>query len=107
VSDPAAAPIVVDMPEQQRLVVEHDGLTAELIYRVRADRLIIVHTGVPDELAGRGIAGALVRAAVSRAREQRLTVVPWCPFARKWLQDHPEVTTGMTVDWTPPPPPSE
>ena len=106
-SDPTAPPIVVDEPEQHRFVVDQDGHTAELVYRTSADRLIIVHTGVPDELSGRGIAQALVRAAVSRARDQRLTVVPWCPFARKWLQDHPQVTTGVTVDWTPPPARSE
>ena len=24
-----------------------------------------------------------------------------CPFARKWLQDHPEAAAEVKVDWTP------
>jgi uncharacterized protein len=107
VRDAGAIPIVVDEIKRHRLVIEQDGFTAELVYRVRGNRLILVHTGVPDAIAGRGIGQFLVRAAVGSARAERLTVVPWCPFARRWLRDHPEVTAGVTVDWAPPPVQSE
>ncbi len=97
---------VIDDPERHRLVVERDGYTAELVYRLRGDRLILVHTGVPDELGGQGIGGALVRAAVDRARDGSLTVVPWCPFARRWLREHPAAAADVAIDWTTPPDPS-
>ncbi len=58
-----------------------DGL-AELIYRRRANRLVLVHTEVPEKLEGHGIGGTLVKAAVDRAVSEGLTVVPLCPFAR-------------------------
>lgn len=64
---------------------------AVLEYRRRANRLIIMHTVVPPELKGEGIAGQLVRAAVDFAVAHGLTVVPICPFAQAWLRDHVEV----------------
>jgi uncharacterized protein len=94
---------VVDDSKHQRFVFEQDGFRGELVYRRDRDRIVLVHTGVPDELAGHGVGGRLVRAAVARAAAEHLTVVPWCPFARAWLLDHPDVASSVTIDWSPPP----
>jgi len=53
---------------------------------------------VPDELEGRGVGGMLVRAAIARAVQDGLTVVPLCPFARRWLERHPEVASTVTIE---------
>ena len=98
------AAVIRDDREGHRLVTAKDGHVAELDYRQHGDRLIIVHTLVPEELEGHGLGGQLVKAAVQKAVDEQLTVVPWCPYARKWLQDHPDVASGVTIDWTPPPP---
>jgi uncharacterized protein len=95
-------PTVVDDRERHRFVLVEDGVEAELVYRARPDRLILVHTGVPDEVGGRGLAGDLVRAAVERAAAEGLTVVPWCPYTRAWLRDHPDEAASVDIDWTPP-----
>ena len=76
-----------------------DGIEAELVYRQVGRRLILVHTGVPEELAGRGVGGALVRAAVDWAAEEALVVVPTCAFANHWLRKHPDVAATVDVDW--------
>jgi predicted GNAT family acetyltransferase len=94
---------VVDDVAHSRLVYEERGALAELVYRRSGDRLILVHTGVPEELGGRGIGGQLVRRAVEWAATDGLIVVPRCPFARKWLQDHPDVARTVSIDWMPPP----
>jgi predicted GNAT family acetyltransferase len=107
VNEGAAAPSVIDLPDQQRFVAEVDGHTAELVYRAEPGRLILVHTGVSPELKGRGIGAALVRAAIARATDQGLTVVPLCPFARRWLDAHPDAAPGVTVDCSPPEPPQQ
>jgi hypothetical protein len=31
-------------------------------------------------------------------------VVPWCPFADRWLRDHPDEAAGVVIDWEAPPP---
>ena len=80
-----------------------DGEIAELVYRRRADRLILVHTGVPETLAGQGLGGRLVAAAVERAAREHLTLVPLCPFARDWLERHPDAAATVNIDWGEPP----
>ena len=75
------------------------GHRGELVYRVNGDRLVLIHTEVPEELAGQGVGGGLVRAALDRAARDGLTVVPVCPFARRWMGDHPDEIGGVGVDW--------
>jgi predicted GNAT family acetyltransferase len=94
---------VVDEPERHRFRYSEDGADAELVYRVDGDRLVLVHTEVPKALGGRGVGGRLVRAAVERAERSGETVLPWCPFARTWLRDHPDVAAGISIDWSDPP----
>jgi hypothetical protein len=60
--------------------------------------MVLVHTGVPGALEGRGVGGLLVRAAVGYAAGEGLTVVPACPFARAWLQRHPDVAALVPID---------
>ena len=91
-------PRVVDNEAASRFEVSIDGHLAELVYRRHRDRLVLVHTGVPDELEGRGLGGMLVRAAIARAVQEGLTVVPVCPFARRWLERHPEVASTVTIE---------
>jgi hypothetical protein len=74
-----------------------DGHLAELVYRRADDRLVLVHTGVPDAIAGHGLAGRLAQAALDYAAEQGLSVVPQCPYVRSWLTRHPEVAETVTV----------
>lgn len=95
---------VVDERDRDRLVVRVDGEVAQLGYEVDGARLLLIHTEVPPSLGGRGIGGLLVRGAVERAAAQRLTIVPWCPFARRWLREHPEAAVGVTVDYRSEPP---
>lgn len=90
---------VVDVVNQNRFLFVEDGIEAELVYRSRGDDLVLVHTGVPDELGGRGIGGLLVRAAIERAERSGETLVPSCPFARDWLERHPAEAERVTIDW--------
>ncbi len=94
---------VVDDPIHDRFTIEQDGVVAQLAYDAGGGRLVLTHTEVPEEIAGRGIGGHLVRAAAERAASDGLTLAPWCSYARKWLQDHPDVADGIAIDWAPPP----
>ena len=97
-----ADPTVTDNAARHRFELEVDGHLAELVYRLDGQRLILVHTGVPDELGGRGLGGVLVRAAVDRAAAESLTIRPDCPFARSWLEKHPDEAGRITIDWSRP-----
>jgi predicted GNAT family acetyltransferase len=45
---------------------------------------------VPKELEGRGIGSALIRGVLDTARAQGLKVKPVCPFAKAYVERHPE-----------------
>ncbi len=90
---------VVDVVEEQRFRYEEDGHEAELVYRAGDGVLTLVHTEVPDALGGRGIGGRLVQAAVDRARARGEVIVPSCPYARSWIEKHPDAVAGVTIDW--------
>jgi uncharacterized protein len=90
---------VRDDRDRQRFVVEVDGGAGHLDYEIESDRLTLIHTEVPDELGGQGLGEQLVRAAVARATAEDLTIIPKCPFARRWLRRHPDVAASARIDW--------
>jgi predicted GNAT family acetyltransferase len=102
--DPVSPILVVDDEQRGRLLAEVDGTEAYLAYRLHGDRLTLVHTEVPEAAEGRGVGGALVRAALERARRDGLVLEPWCPFARRWLSTHKDERGDVTIDWTSRPP---
>jgi uncharacterized protein len=90
-------PQVVDEPAASRFMVEADGQVAELVYELDGDRMLILHTGVPKVIEGRGIGSKLVAAAIGEARRRGLIVVPLCPFARGWLRRHPDAAATVPI----------
>jgi predicted GNAT family acetyltransferase len=99
-----STPDVRNDPAGSRFVVEQNGVEAALVYHQLAGRLVLIHTEVPEELGGHGIGGRLVRAALDHARANALTIVPWCPFARRWLTEHASEAEGVPIDWDTLPP---
>lgn len=96
----AGEPPVVDDVARHRLVVGLGADTAELVYRVVRGRLLILHTEVPERLRGGGVGGRLVAAALDRAVADDLTIVPLCPYARSWLERHPDAAKQVVIDWS-------
>lgn len=56
--------------------VDHDG------------RRVFFHTEIGEEFGGRGLAKVLVRRALDATRAEGLTIVPVCPFVKKYLAKH-------------------
>jgi len=83
---------VVDVPAAQRF--EARGPDGELVgiaeYQLLGTVVAFTHTEVPPEHGGRGIASALIGAALDLVRESDHQVIPYCPFVRAWLVRHPD-----------------
>ncbi|TWI04549.1 hypothetical protein IP90_00682 [Luteimonas cucumeris] len=73
-----------------RFTTEVDGHEAELVYVPEEGAIAIVHTGVPPQIGGRGIAADLVRAALDHARAQGLKVAPRCSYVAAYVKKHRE-----------------
>ena len=86
----AITPDVHHDPDARRLHTRVEGHEAELRYSLRDGRMVIDHTGVPDAISGRGIAGILVKAALDLARARGWRVVPACSYSAAYVQRHPE-----------------
>jgi uncharacterized protein len=77
-------------PEHSRFVVRLPGGEAELLYAPFGDDVLdLQHTEVPPSGQGKGVADALIRAALAYAREHGMRVMATCPYVQSWLRRHP------------------
>jgi hypothetical protein len=83
--------VIEDNPAERRYEARlGDQLAGWVEYGRVASRLVALHTEVPREFGGRGVASALVRRVLADARAAGLTVTPRCPFFRAHFERHPE-----------------
>lgn len=91
-STPAPAELVIaDMPGVRRYEARlGDALVGWVEYGRVGSRLVALHTEVPAEYGGQGIASALVRRVIADARASGTTITPRCPFFVAHFKRHPE-----------------
>ena len=93
-SRPEAELEVQHQAAAQRFVVTTPLGLALCSYRrdrdTRGEVLVLHHTEVPPALEGRGIAAALVAAALAWARSEGLRVRPLCSYVAAYMRRHPE-----------------
>lgn len=72
--------------------VQQDGnILAEMTYTMpSAEKMIIDHTEVSDELRGQNVGYQLVHTAVEYARTHQLKIIPLCHFANAVFKKKPE-----------------
>jgi uncharacterized protein len=81
--------VVSDNPALKRFELTIDGDTAFLVYERTHNTLTLIHTEVPDDLRGRHVGEALVKAALHVGRSEGSRIVAVCPFVRAYLRKHP------------------
>ena len=67
-----------------------DGHTAYEVFERFPGGIAYLHTVVPKELQGQGVAGRLVRFIMDYAVEHKLKVRPDCPYVKAWIDRHPD-----------------
>jgi predicted GNAT family acetyltransferase len=73
-----------------RFELERDGKTAYLEYNLAGNILQLVHTEVPAELRGLGLASELAKSALDWARENNAKVDVICTSVAAYMAKHPE-----------------
>ncbi|MEI9892106.1 MAG: GNAT family N-acetyltransferase [Caulobacteraceae bacterium] len=81
---------VRDNRDLQRFELPVDGQVVFANYRRQPGRLVITYVEAPPELRGTGAAGRLMQGVIEAARAEEVKVLPLCPYARAWMQRHPE-----------------
>ena len=91
-SESQTKPEVVLNETAHRFEMRDGDDIAVLEYRLRGrNQLVLVHTGVPHRLEGKGVAGLLARTALEHAREHQMRVVPLCSFVQAYLTTTPRI----------------
>ncbi|KRW94987.1 GNAT family N-acetyltransferase [Paracoccus sp. PXZ] len=79
--------------EADRYVARIEGVEAEaeITFTRRGPRVISAdHTGVPEAMAGRGVARALLEFMLADARQNGFRIIPLCRYVRGQYARHPE-----------------
>ncbi len=97
----AAAPAAIhveDNPGAHQFEAHVEGHVAFALYRLEGDSIRFVHTVVPEELRGRGIAGQIVVQALADVRARGLKVTPQCPVFRAYMTRHADTHDLLTAE---------
>lgn len=81
-------PDVHDNKEGSRFELAIDGHVAFLDYERVKGELRLLHTEVPTELQGRGLATQLIRHAIGTAKHEKRKVVSMCSAVDNYLAKH-------------------
>jgi len=73
------------------LIDETNQTVGELTFMLKAEQMLINHTGVNPVLRGQGLAEKLVLEAVEYARKNQLKILPFCSYVSVYISEHPEV----------------
>lgn len=66
-----------------------DDQRAFIDYKTKDNKIYLVHTEVPKELQGQGVAEALVEKTFNYIEKHKLILVPLCSYIQAFLKKHP------------------
>ena len=81
---------VVDNPGQSRFELSLPEGMAISAYRLDGERVVLIHTEVPQALSGQGVGSRLARGVFELIRKSGRKVVLRCSFMKAWSARHPE-----------------
>ena len=79
---------IVNNRERHRYELAVDGHIAATYYAIADGVITFLHTEVPPELGGKGIASKLIRGALDQVRAEGLKVIAQCPFVKAFIDKH-------------------
>lgn len=83
--------VTADEPNGSRYVIDVDGVRRGfLTYRLEPRRISLLHVEIDPTMEGRGLGGRLTAFALDDARARELTVLPFCPFVKTYIERHPD-----------------
>ncbi|MER7544549.1 GNAT family N-acetyltransferase [Actinomadura sp.] len=82
---------ITDNAEKSRYEIRVDGDLAGFVeYEREGDAVVLIHTEVDPAFEGKGVGSSLARGTLDDIRGKGGSVVPVCPFIKKWIGKHPD-----------------
>ena len=90
---------ITDNTQELRFETPVGDSFAFISYRWEHGKLALMHTEVPEEAEGKGIASELAKFAFEQAKHQQRKVLVFCPYVSAWLNHHPEYREFVEKDY--------
>ncbi len=81
---------VKHLPEASQFVLDLGDKSAHADYHLSGNIMTIIHVYTPPEYRGHGIAAEVTKFALDYCRDNKLKVIPKCPYARDYIDRHKE-----------------
>jgi predicted GNAT family acetyltransferase len=79
-----------DNKEEHNFEIFVDGERSFIDYQREGDIVYLLHTEVPEDQSGEGLAASLVEKTFAYLEEQKLKAVASCSYVKVFLKRHPE-----------------
>ena len=92
----------MDATDRERFeILDGDERVGFVQYRRRPGLIAFIHTEIDERHEGQGLGSELIGAALERAREEELAVLPFCPFVNGYISRHPEYVDLVPEEFRP------
>lgn len=81
---------VIQNEAKRRFEIRNPEGTAFVEYNLYNNGIVFTHTEVPPALEGNGLAGILAKFVLDYARDNKLEVLPLCPYIKGYIDRHDE-----------------
>ena len=81
---------ITDNPAEKRYEMPLENGMAYIEYIRAQNKIYLTHTEVPRGNEGQGIGSKIVELVLKEVAQQKLELVPLCPFVVHFLKEHPE-----------------
>lgn len=81
---------LIDNKQQHNFELWLENKRSFIDYNKKGNKVYLLHTEVPKELEGRGVASALVEKTLKHLENENLKLVPLCTYVQSFLKRHPE-----------------
>lgn len=90
---------VIKNEANHRFELTVKGYIAFIDYREKGSNITLIHTESPEELAGRGVATALIEKALQYIEENNYVLTPLCPLVFAYIKRHPDWKRIVSPDF--------
>lgn len=82
---------IINNEKLMHFEIHGDNEVAFLEYRFYHNKIVFMHTSVPETMEGKGVGSALAAKAFVYAKDNNMPVIVYCPFVLTYLKRHPEL----------------
>ncbi|WP_028358258.1 GNAT family N-acetyltransferase [Brackiella oedipodis] len=83
--------LIKHLPEHHEFVATVNGIESHISYSIEDRTFNLLHTIVPYEISGHGIAGEITKHVIDWAKAREYKVNPVCSYTKDYLKKHPEL----------------